>query len=132
MTIYGSVINKIGNISQFMCKFYLIGFVIPVVYATIPLFFHQYGFQGQNDICWIQIHTEGKSTYFWNIFWVFLMLYLPLWLVWIFNTIVIGKVLLYLKKNFKDNDSLKEITKMKYFPYVLFISWIFGSIDYIA
>jgi len=59
------------------------------------------------------------------------MFYIPLWSAWVFNKIIFGKVISYMKKNFKNNAGMKRITRMKYFPCVLFVSFIMGTFDYL-
>ena len=78
-------------------------------------------FVSDGYLCGITLQNDNKLL---NLIYRLLYLYIPVWLAFIYNTIVLSKVVVYVKKVFNTNiNESRSFQKLKFYPLVLFICY---------
>jgi hypothetical protein len=130
LSLYLFVVKQNMTVPDFEFKFALFAFGFPILMTFLPFSTSSYGDQyGQ---CWIEIDHAG------GIAWAVLQFYIPLWLTVIFNSYCFYlaykelQVLIEGAGNMPEEErqlKLSNVSRLKYYPLVLVLCWIFSSIN---
>jgi hypothetical protein len=130
LSLYLFVVKQNMTVPDFELKFALFAFGFPILMTFLPFSTGSYGdLYGQ---CWIEIDHAG------GVAWAVLQFYIPLWLTVIFNCYCFYlaykelRVLIEGAGNMPEEErqlKLSNVRRLKYYPLVLVICWIFASIN---
>ena len=124
-----SVVIGVTDIEKYFNKFLFCVSLFPGIYSAIPLFFNKYGARAVGENCWL-IRKEDESELA-ELIWIISMFYGPLWLAMIYNIILFHHVESFLRSEYKSSIFIEEIIHLKYYPLVLIICWIPGTVQHI-
>jgi Slime mold cyclic AMP receptor len=125
-----TILAKQQNPESHIKKYLLIGYVLPIPTTVIPVFTGSYS-RTSLGMCWINPVSSGTKAL------IFIQLWLVLLGILISNTYIVYKNYQSAKKIHIDSienslSLLKYYHRLKYFSFVIYVSWGFAFINIIA
>ncbi|CAG9334517.1 unnamed protein product [Blepharisma stoltei] len=126
-SLFDTVVLHNTKIQAKESKFLIIGYIFPVLVTIPPFVTKSYG--SAEGWCWISISNDHFTI---DTIWRFVLFYIPLWLMFIYNIVTYFVVINNIIKEFKnlDNSDMKTalVRRLRMYPFVLIFSYLFSTI----
>jgi len=121
-TLFATVVLIKPEVQSKFWIYCIYGYAIPLLTSIIPLITDNYGPVGYR--CWISLEnnlTKGKVLRF-------VLFYIPLWIVVVFNSISYYKVIKSLKQYAVGKPEKRFIRRLRVYPLILIVCYLCLSI----
>ncbi|CAK79918.1 unnamed protein product (macronuclear) [Paramecium tetraurelia] len=119
-TLYMQVYRNISKMYYY--QYIFVGYVIPTIISFIPFYVDGYGvtYPMESTNCFYNMRLERRS---YDLY-ITLCYYLPIWVAFLYNLIIITLVVRRILKHITDFTNKTQVFALFLYPTILFICWV--------
>ncbi|KAM3131283.1 hypothetical protein pb186bvf_016601 [Paramecium bursaria] len=123
-TLYQQVCKQNDKIYYF--SYIFVGYMIPICISYMPFFFNAYGisYPMPETNCFYNANLQEKEFHIY----ITLFYYMPIWIAFSFNTIIMGLVVREIRRQTEDDAAARRIYILFIYPAILFVCWVVPGI----